>query len=432
MTRTSALLALTTSLLAASLTHCGGTENTPAPRTPGQIAIANAGCQGCHGGDLSGVDTPLMGTMTYAPNLTPDMETGLGGWTDAQIIAAIRQGVDDEGAELCPSMPRYDMLSDTEVRAIVAHLRAIAAVHHTTPESKCDAPPEDAGADGGSDTGAPDASPEDTGVDATADAPEDTGADVVVEASVDAAMDAGADVRTDAAMDAGADVRTDAADARADVRADVAADVRTDAAMDAGADVRTDAGADVRTDAGADVRTDVPTDAPPLGCHPVINELVTGVMGAATHEWIELYNPCTAAISLSGWRLGYRAAAVATPITGADSATLIAFSTQSIPAGGYLLVAGAGYTGMNDGRTTAGMADAGGGIGLRNLAGIVVDSLGWGTATNAFVRVRAAAVAPLVAAPGNSLQRRPDGTDTGNNMNDFHAATRPTPRAANL
>jgi mono/diheme cytochrome c family protein len=422
---------LAVTLFGAALAGCGD-DGAPAVPNPGAEAVERGGCAGCHGGpSLGGSDTPVTGTMSYGPNLTPDDMTGLGGWTDEQITRAIRMGIDDEGQPLCPAMPRYEQMTDEDARLLVAYLRSLPPVSHAAPESMCEAPPEDAGLDAAPDVTEPDVV-----------APDVTEPDVAQpdvtqpDAGFDASFDASLDVRTDATVDARVDARVDAAaDARADVRLDAPADVR----LDAPADVRLDAPADVRLDAPADVRTDAPTDAPadaivdagPIGCHPVINELVTGVTGGATNEWIELYNPCTTAITITGWRLGYRAATTAGPLTATDSATLFTFPARTIAVGAYVLVAGAGYTGTVDGRLTTGMADPGGGIGLRDLAGTVVDSLAWGPATNAFVRVRPAAVAPLAAAPGNSIQRLPDGADTQNNMTDFRVSMRPTPRGPN-
>ncbi|MFO0648344.1 MAG: lamin tail domain-containing protein [Polyangiales bacterium] len=418
------LLAL--SIASAALAGCGTDSDPPPPEDPGAAAVQRGGCADCHGGpSLGGSDTPVTGSMTYGPNLTPDEMTGLAGWTDEQIIRAIRTGIDDEGAPLCPTMPRYDSMTDEDARLLVRYLRSIPPVSHDAPHSVCEEPPADGGDDAPSpDVTEPDVMPLDTGVDASVDVPIDVRFDAGTDARLDAAMDA----RVDAAMDA----RVDAAmDARADVRTDVAADVRTDVATDARTDASIDARVDAATDARTDATSDVPVDVPPLGCHPVINEMVTGVTSAATNEWIELYNPCTAAINITGWRIGYRGATTAGPLTAADSQTLFTFPARTIAPMGYLLIAGTGYTGTVDGRLSTGVADPGGGIGLRNTAGTVVDSLGWGTATNAFVRVRPSAVAPLAAAPGNSIQRLPDGADTGNNMADFHISMRPTPRGAN-
>ncbi len=428
-------IALALSLVGAALVGCGDSGGDTGPLDPGAEAVQRGGCAGCHGGPtLGGSDEPVTGSMTYGPNLTPDEATGIAGWTDDQIIRAIREGIDDEGATLCPTMPRYSALTDEDAHLMVAYLRSLRPVSHSAPESMCEEPPTDAGAD----VNEPDTTPLDVSSPDVAEP--DATVDVATDARIDAPLDARTDVATDARIDASLDARTDASlDARTDASLDARADVATDARMDAAVDARTDAAVDARTDAtadaradvAADARTDVVTDAGPIGCHPVFNEVLTGVTGSAVNEWIELYNPCTSAINITGWRVGYRGATTAGALSAADSATLFTFPARTIAPMGYVLLAGTGYVGTVDGRLSTGIADVGGGIGLRNAAGTVVDSLGWGTATNAFVRVRPAAVAPLAAAPGNTIQRRPDGTDTSNNMADFHIAMTPTPRGAN-
>lgn len=54
----------------------------------------------------------------YAPNITPDVETGLGGWSDEDIIRAIREGVRPDGSIIGPPMPIevYRGLSDRDAR----------------------------------------------------------------------------------------------------------------------------------------------------------------------------------------------------------------------------------------------------------------------------------------------------------------------------
>lgn len=68
------------------------------------------------------------------PNLTPDVETGLGSWSDAQIARAIREGVDKDGVGLVV-MPAYNYkaLSDADVAAIIGYLRNLEPVHHEIP-----------------------------------------------------------------------------------------------------------------------------------------------------------------------------------------------------------------------------------------------------------------------------------------------------------
>lgn len=74
----------------------------------------------------------------YASNLTPDRKTGIGGWTDAQIKRAIREGVRPDGSIIGPPMPigLYRGLSDNDLNAIVAYLRALPAVSNAVPKSQ--------------------------------------------------------------------------------------------------------------------------------------------------------------------------------------------------------------------------------------------------------------------------------------------------------
>jgi mono/diheme cytochrome c family protein len=119
----------------------------------GKQLTVTSNCGKCHtgsAGEFAGADAPLKGTRVVPPNLTPDSETGIGDWTDEQIMAAIRAGKDDEDEELCPTMPRFSELSDNEAKSIVLYLRSLPAVKHEVPESVC--PPvksgdDDAGAD---------------------------------------------------------------------------------------------------------------------------------------------------------------------------------------------------------------------------------------------------------------------------------------------
>ena len=72
--------------------------------------------------------TPMF--IANAPNITQDKVTGIGSWTDAQIIAAIREGRRPDGSIIGPPMPigLYRGLSDTDVNAIVAYLRTVKPV----------------------------------------------------------------------------------------------------------------------------------------------------------------------------------------------------------------------------------------------------------------------------------------------------------------
>jgi mono/diheme cytochrome c family protein len=74
----------------------------------------------------------------YVPNITPDPETGIGKWTDAQLAKAIREGIRPDGSVIGPPMPImfYRGLADDDLRAIVAYLRAQPAVKNKVPRSE--------------------------------------------------------------------------------------------------------------------------------------------------------------------------------------------------------------------------------------------------------------------------------------------------------
>jgi mono/diheme cytochrome c family protein len=80
--------------------------------------------------------------VVYARNITPDPETGLGKWTDGEILRAVREGVDRDGKALFPMMPygAYREMSDEDARAIVAYLRTLRPIRNTVPPKKLDFP----------------------------------------------------------------------------------------------------------------------------------------------------------------------------------------------------------------------------------------------------------------------------------------------------
>ncbi len=89
--------------------------------------------QGLSGGML--FDEPPF--KARASNITPDLETGIGKWTDAQLIKAIREGLRPDGRLIGPPMPIefYRHMSDSDVAAIVAYLRAQPPVRNAVAQS---------------------------------------------------------------------------------------------------------------------------------------------------------------------------------------------------------------------------------------------------------------------------------------------------------
>ncbi|MBE2242287.1 MAG: c-type cytochrome [Burkholderiaceae bacterium] len=73
----------------------------------------------------------------YAPNITPDVATGIGGWTDAELGKAIREGIGRDGRLIGPPMPIgfYRHIADADLAAIIAWLRAQPAVRNEVPKS---------------------------------------------------------------------------------------------------------------------------------------------------------------------------------------------------------------------------------------------------------------------------------------------------------
>jgi hypothetical protein len=171
---------------------------------------------------------------------------------------------------------------------------------------------------------------------------------------------------------------------------------------------------------------------PPMsGCHLVINEVQTGDSSTGTDEFVEVYNPCTSGVVVDGVRLVYRATTNTNPKDGGDSSTLYSFPAGTLAAGGYRVLGGGGFAGAKDGALATGIAQSGA-VGIRNAAGVLVDSVAYGSATSsAFVEIAAAPLPPTVAAPGRSIARVPNGADSDDNSRDFVVAGASTPGAAN-
>jgi cytochrome c553 len=79
-----------------------------------------------------------MGAVVWVPNITPDGETGIGGWKDDEILRALRDGVAKDGHFLVPLMPfsAYQHLSDDDARAVVGYLRTVPAYKQTKPRQE--------------------------------------------------------------------------------------------------------------------------------------------------------------------------------------------------------------------------------------------------------------------------------------------------------
>ena len=121
----------------------------PAVVARGKYLVNFGSCNDCHtpgyflgkpdmgrqlGGSEVGFEIPGSGVF-YGRNLTPDKETGLGEWTDAQVIAALQTGVRPDGRVLAPIMPwrAFAGLTRADATAIVAYLRSLPPVSNKVP-----------------------------------------------------------------------------------------------------------------------------------------------------------------------------------------------------------------------------------------------------------------------------------------------------------
>ena len=124
-------------------THAGSSAEDKVAR--GRYLVTVLGCNDCHTpGTLYGApDTTrlLSGSelgwkgpwgVSFPRNLTPDPETGLGMWTDDQIVTAIRQGRRPDNTPLLPPMPWPDFahLTDEDAYAVAAYIKSIPPVKH--------------------------------------------------------------------------------------------------------------------------------------------------------------------------------------------------------------------------------------------------------------------------------------------------------------
>ncbi|HEU0151265.1 MAG TPA: cytochrome c [Bradyrhizobium sp.] len=115
----------------------------------GQYLVDIGGCNDCHtpgsflgkrdesrtlGGSDVGFGIPGMGVFV-GPNLTPDRETGLGSWTNEQIVTAIRTGKRPDGRMLAPVMPYNDFshMTKEDALAVAAYLKSLPPISNRVP-----------------------------------------------------------------------------------------------------------------------------------------------------------------------------------------------------------------------------------------------------------------------------------------------------------
>src|SRR3954467_12524654 len=130
-------------------------EMTPERIARGKYIFTLSDCNGCHSGrDFSRFDGPVIESQRgqgvefpkemglpgriASRNITMDVETGIGGWTDGEKIRAIREGISRDGSMLFPMMPyaRFRNMSDEDVQSLVAYLNTLPPVKHKVEPSQ--------------------------------------------------------------------------------------------------------------------------------------------------------------------------------------------------------------------------------------------------------------------------------------------------------
>lgn len=115
----------------------------------GHRIVYTSGCVDCHTPGtfygapdttrmLSGSELGWQGPwgVSYPRNLTPDMATGIGAWTEEQIVTAVRTGHRPDGSVLLPPMPwqAYSFLTDEDAHALAAYLKSLPPIEHKAPD----------------------------------------------------------------------------------------------------------------------------------------------------------------------------------------------------------------------------------------------------------------------------------------------------------
>jgi mono/diheme cytochrome c family protein len=113
----------------------------------GSYVFAAAGCAECHtakgGKPLAGgraLKTPF-GTY-YSPNITPDTETGIGKWSEADLKRALREGIGPDGTHFFPVFPypSFTLMTDADIRDLDAYLKSVAPVVQANRRHEVDFP----------------------------------------------------------------------------------------------------------------------------------------------------------------------------------------------------------------------------------------------------------------------------------------------------
>lgn len=112
------------------------TSFPPALVAQGEVLSGAGYCATCHtakGGKRYAGGYPMatpFGTL-YSTNITPDVETGIGGWSEEAFSRAMRKGVARDGSHLFPAFPyqHFNQVSDQDIKALYAYFMTREPVH---------------------------------------------------------------------------------------------------------------------------------------------------------------------------------------------------------------------------------------------------------------------------------------------------------------
>jgi mono/diheme cytochrome c family protein len=113
----------------------------------GQYVFSLAGGCACHS-DPKGIQHaggrafPIPFGTVYSTNLTSDKDTGLGAWSDQQILDATTKGIRRDGSRIIPVMPfgLYSGMAQEDLKALIAFLRTVKPVRKAAPELQASIP----------------------------------------------------------------------------------------------------------------------------------------------------------------------------------------------------------------------------------------------------------------------------------------------------
>jgi len=126
-----------------SISSSAEISNSPDAIARGEYLVTAGGCISCHRGQTDETEESLSGGLAmetdfgtfYAPNITPDMETGIGSWQARDFLAALKHGRTPSGSFYFPAFPyrSYSGMTDEDVLDMAAYLHSLEPVSNLAP-----------------------------------------------------------------------------------------------------------------------------------------------------------------------------------------------------------------------------------------------------------------------------------------------------------